>query len=173
MQDLVKQQKIAKDSIRALESLGDKYEREKRELVARLEKEKAESLKRTEQNFDTKVNSLKAINDQISKKLVVFDETQENFQVLQKNYGEAIQIIDDQKRELQQFFREQEDMRLRNNSLEEELKDVQGMLQDQQKIYSSHIKELRSQLHDLEDATKGKYEEQIGSLQLEIKLKND
>jgi cell division septum initiation protein DivIVA len=51
--------------------------------------------------------------------------------VLQKNYGEAIQIIDDQKRELQQFFREQEDMRLRNNSLEEELKDVQGMLQDQ------------------------------------------
>jgi hypothetical protein len=63
MQDLVKQQKIAKDSIRALESLGDKYEREKRELVARLEKEKAESLKRTEQNFDTKVNSLKAIND--------------------------------------------------------------------------------------------------------------
>jgi len=42
MQDLVKQQKIAKDSIRALESLGDKYEREKRELVARLEKEKAE-----------------------------------------------------------------------------------------------------------------------------------
>ena len=173
MQDLVKQQKIAKDSIRALESLGDKYEREKRELVARLEKEKAESLKRTEQNFDTKVNSLKAINDQISKKLVVFDETQENFQVLQKNYGEAIQIIDDQKRELQQFFREQEDMRLRNNSLEEELKDVQGMLQDQQKIYSSHIKELRTQLHDLEDATKGKYEEQIGSLQLEIKLKND
>ncbi len=51
--------------------------------------------------------------------------------MLQKNYGEAIQIIDDQKRELQQFFREQEDMRLRNNSLEEELKDVQGMLQDQ------------------------------------------
>jgi len=28
-------------------------------------------------------------------------------------------------------------------------------------------------LQDLEDATKGKYEEQIGSLQLEIKLKND
>ena len=51
--------------------------------------------------------------------------------MLQKNYEEAIQIIDDQKRELQQFFREQEDMRLRNNSLEEELKDVQGMLQDQ------------------------------------------
>ena len=47
------------------------------------------------------------------------------------------------------------------------------MLQDQQKIYSSHIKELRSQLHDLEDATKGKFEEQIGSLQLDIKLKND
>jgi hypothetical protein len=47
------------------------------------------------------------------------------------------------------------------------------MLQDQQKIYSTHIKELRNQLHDLEDATKGKYEEQIGSLQLELKLKSD
>jgi hypothetical protein len=47
------------------------------------------------------------------------------------------------------------------------------MLTDQQKIYSSHIKELRSQLHDLEDATKSKYEEQLMSLQLEIKLKID
>jgi predicted metal-dependent hydrolase len=44
--------------------------------------------------------------------------------VLQKNYGEAIQIIEDQKRELQTLVREQEDMRLRSNSLEEELKDV-------------------------------------------------
>jgi len=32
---------------------------------------------------------------------------------------------------LQAYAREQEDMRLRNNSLEEELKDVQAMLQDQ------------------------------------------
>jgi len=79
MQDLFKQQKIAKDSIRALESLGEKYDREKRELVSRLEKEKAELLKREEHKFDTKVNSLKAINDQISKKLVVLDETQEDF----------------------------------------------------------------------------------------------
>lgn len=63
MQDLVKQQKIAKDSIRALESLGEKYDREKRELIARLEKEKAEMLKREEFKFDTKVNSLKAINE--------------------------------------------------------------------------------------------------------------
>lgn len=32
-------------------------------------------LKREEYKFDTKVNSLKAINEQISKKLVVLDET--------------------------------------------------------------------------------------------------
>ena len=63
MQDLMKQQKIAKDSIRALENLGDKYDREKRELVARQEKEKSEILKREEHKFETKVNSLKAIND--------------------------------------------------------------------------------------------------------------
>lgn len=63
MHDLVKQQKIAKDSIRALESLGDKYDREKRELMTRLEKEKEELLRREEHKFDTKVNSLKAIND--------------------------------------------------------------------------------------------------------------
>ena len=63
MQDLVRQQKVAKDSIRALESLGEKYDREKRELIARLEKEKTELLKREEFKFDTKVNSLKAINE--------------------------------------------------------------------------------------------------------------
>lgn len=93
--------------------------------------------------------------------------------MLQKNYGEAVQIIDDQKKELHMLVRETEELRNRNSSVEDELKDVQQMLTDQQKIYSSHIKELRSQLHDLEEATKGKYEEQLMSLQLEIKLKND
>ena len=63
MQDLMKQQKIAKDSIRALENLGDKYDREKRELVARQDKETSEILKREEHKFETKVNSLNAIND--------------------------------------------------------------------------------------------------------------
>ncbi len=164
MHDLVKQQKIAKESIRALESLGDKYDREKRELISRLEKEKEDHLRREEHKFDSKVSSLKAINDQMSKKLITLDETQEDFQALQKNYGEAVQIIDDQKRELQALVRDNEDYRNRNGQLEDEVKDIQTMLQDQQRIYSSHIKELRSQLHDLEEATKGKYEEQIGSL---------
>jgi hypothetical protein len=58
--------------------------------MTRLEKEKEELLKREEHKFETKVNSLKAINDQISKKLVTLDETQEDFQALQKNYGEAV-----------------------------------------------------------------------------------
>ncbi len=46
--DLVKQQKIAKDSLRALENLSDKYDREKRELIMGLEKEKEDILKREE-----------------------------------------------------------------------------------------------------------------------------
>ena len=64
--------------------------------------------------------------------------------MLQKNYGEAVQIIDDQKKELHMLVRETEELRNSNSSVEEELKDVQSMLTDQQKIYSSHIKELRS-----------------------------
>jgi len=48
LHDLVKQQKIAKDSLRALENLSDKYDREKRELIMRLEKEKEEVLRREE-----------------------------------------------------------------------------------------------------------------------------
>ena len=42
------------------------------------------------------------------------------------------------------LVRETEELRNRNSSVEDELKDVQQMLTDQQKIYSSHIKELRS-----------------------------
>ena len=64
--------------------------------------------------------------------------------MLQKNYGEAVQIIDDQKKELHMLVRETEELRNSNSSVEDELKDVQSMLTDQQKIYSSHIKELRS-----------------------------
>ena len=64
-------------------------------MVLRLDKEKEELLRREECKFDTKVNSLKAINEQMSKKLLTLGETQEDFTVLQKNYGEAVQIIED------------------------------------------------------------------------------
>ncbi len=63
LHDLVKQQKIAKDSLRALENLSDKYDREKRELIIRLEKERDDALRREEQKFDAKIQSIKALND--------------------------------------------------------------------------------------------------------------
>ena len=59
----MKQQKIAKDSLRALESLSDKYDREKREMIQRLEKEKEDTLRREEQKHELKLNSIKALND--------------------------------------------------------------------------------------------------------------
>ena len=58
----MKQQKIAKDSLRALESLSDKYDREKREMILRLEKEKEDTLRREEQKHELKLNSIKALN---------------------------------------------------------------------------------------------------------------
>ena len=128
MHDLVKQQRLAKDSLRALENLGDKYDREKRELVIRLEKDKEDSLKREEQKYESKVHSLKSINEQISKRLIDLDETQEDFQSLQKSYNEAIQIFEDQKRELQSIVADHEDLKSRNGQVEDELGDVQGML---------------------------------------------
>ena len=51
--------------------------------------------------------------------------------MLQKNYGEAVQIIDDQKKELHMLVRKTEELRNRNSSVEDELKDVQQMLTDQ------------------------------------------
>lgn len=84
-----------------------------------------------------------------------------------------MQIIDDQKREIQQLLRECEEAKARNGQLEDEVKEVQTMLHEQQRIYSTHINELRNQLNELEDATKGKFEEQLVSLQLELKLKQE
>jgi len=46
MHDLMKQQRIAKDSIRALETLGEKYSREKKELVVRFEKDREDMQKK-------------------------------------------------------------------------------------------------------------------------------
>ena len=46
-----------------MENLSDKYDREKRELIVRLEKEKEDTLRREEQKYDLKLNSLKALND--------------------------------------------------------------------------------------------------------------
>lgn len=59
----MKQQKIAKDSLNALESIGDKYDKEKRELIIRMEREKEDYLKREESKYKLKINSLKALND--------------------------------------------------------------------------------------------------------------
>jgi hypothetical protein len=47
----MKQQRIAKDSLKALENLSDKYDKEKRELIMRHDKEKDEYLKREENKF--------------------------------------------------------------------------------------------------------------------------
>ena len=54
MHDLVKQQKITKDSIRAFDSLSVKYENDKMELIERLEREKDEVARREDQKYDTK-----------------------------------------------------------------------------------------------------------------------
>ena len=51
-----------------------------------------------------------------------------DFQSLQKSYKEAIQIIEDQKRELQSIVADHEDLKSRNGQVEDELGDVQGML---------------------------------------------
>ena len=64
----------------------------------------------------------------MSKRLIDLDETQEDFQSLQKSYNEAIQIIEDQKRELQSIVADHEDLKSRNGHVEDELGDVQGML---------------------------------------------
>ena len=81
--------------MRALENLSDKYDREKRELILRIEKDKEDSLRREEQKFDLKLNSLKALNDQLNNKLGTLNETEDDFSALQKNYNEAIGIIED------------------------------------------------------------------------------
>ena len=46
-----------------MESLGDKYDREKREMIVRMEKEKEELVRKEEQKYEYKINSLKSIND--------------------------------------------------------------------------------------------------------------
>ena len=71
-----------------------------------------------------KIQQLKSLNDQLGSKLGTLHETEDDFSALQKNYNEAIGIIEDQKRELQNTMREIDDLRTRNGQLEEEVKDV-------------------------------------------------
>ncbi len=123
---MVKQQKIAKDSLRALESLGDKYDKEKRELMARLKKEKEDIAF----SYEKKISNLKSSNDNLNLKMQSIDETLEDFGILQKNYNEAVQIIEDQKREMHLVLRENDELKQRNAHLEEEVKDIQSMLHE-------------------------------------------
>lgn len=69
LSDLNKQQKIAKDSLRALEHLSDKYDKEKRELVIRLEKEKDDFFRREENKFDQKLSHLRQVNEDLKVKV--------------------------------------------------------------------------------------------------------
>lgn len=128
--DLTKQQKIAKEALRALENLSDKYDKEKREMIMRMEREKEDLQRKEEQKHEYKLNSLKSINDQLNMKLGTLNEAEDDYMVIQKNYQEATMIIDDQKKEIQQMFRENEEVKIRNSQLEEEVKDSQGMLKE-------------------------------------------
>jgi len=109
----------------------------------------------------------------LAKQLDLLEGVEDNFEALKGNYNEAVKIIEEQKKQLAKLNQEADELAGRNQQLEEDLREIQLMLHDQQRVYSNHISDLRSQLNDLEDATKGKFEEQIVSLQLELKLKND
>jgi len=50
--------------------------------------------------LEMKIQQLKSLNDQLGSKLGTLHETEDDFSALQKNYNEAIGIIEDQKREL-------------------------------------------------------------------------
>ena len=43
--------------------MSDKYDKEKRELILRMEKDKEDCLKREESKYELKINSLKSLND--------------------------------------------------------------------------------------------------------------
>jgi hypothetical protein len=58
-----------------LEQVSDKYDREKRELLLRLEKDRDEALRRMEAKYEGKLQSLKSLNESMGRKLTKFDET--------------------------------------------------------------------------------------------------
>ena len=84
--DLNKQQKIAKEALKALENLSDKYDKEKREMIMRMEREKDELQRKEEQKYEYKINSLKSINDQLNMKLGTLNEAEDDYSAMHKNY---------------------------------------------------------------------------------------
>lgn len=61
----------------------------------RMEREKDDALRREEQKYEAKINSIKALNDQLNNKLGTLHDTEDDFSALQKNYNEAVSIIEE------------------------------------------------------------------------------
>ena len=80
----------------------------------------------------------------MTKQLDVLEGIEDNFEALKSNYNEAVLIIDEQKKQIAKVNTEADELAMRNEQLEGDLKEIQGMLHDQQRIYSSHISDLRS-----------------------------
>jgi len=69
---------VAKDALKQLEGVSDKFDRERRELIQKLDKEKDECVKREESKWEVKVRSLKALNEQLNNKLQGKEDTEED-----------------------------------------------------------------------------------------------
>lgn len=67
-------------------------------------------MKTLENKWEGRIKELKHINDQMTRKLRSLEETKELAEDLQKRYTEAVQIIDNQKRDLHQMNQDNDEI---------------------------------------------------------------
>lgn len=65
----MQQQKIAKEAIKALDNLTDRFEEDKRETKRDMERLREEALLREREKHDAKLNSLMALNENLKERI--------------------------------------------------------------------------------------------------------
>ena len=141
--DLMQQQRIAKEALKALDNLTDRFEEDKKEAKREMERQREEVLRREREKCDIKVNSLVALNESLHERILSLEAGEKTF--------------------LSQIEKMQEAFQQRQAEIAGEGKESQRASIELQRAYNAQINELKIQLRELEDQTRIKYDEIVMS----------
>ena len=137
--DLMQQQRIAKEALKALDNLTDRFEEDKKETKREMERQREEVMRREREKCDIKVNSLVAVNESLNERIKSLEAGEKSF--------------------LAQIDQMQAVYSQRQAEISDEGRETQRAAVEQQRAYHAQINELKVQLRELEDQTRLKYDE--------------
>ena len=154
-EQLESHEEFNQNAARAVESARDTFNKEKRDLVDKMERDKAEWCDRQLAHYTMKINSLKSLNDNLNQRLNQVKRTEEELLAVTDELAKAKQVNQTIRQDCETLSVQLKQTETHKQSLQSELKNTQHNLVD-------NIENERTRLDD-----------RIIQMQMQLKIKDE